>query len=175
MSVESAWPDVVDALYTLAIGTSGFQAGDSAGSLIPVYDTTVALAVNDVPGSLLVIGWPGEPDDGPVPPGEGTQGLATLGTTHARDEVGEVNCLASSRLGDIGTPGDRTQIRLARTTCFALVNSFGATLRANPGLGLMGNGYRNVTAYISRVQPVTWLNEGPVTQVLFTVHYTARI
>lgn len=175
----TAWPAVMNALVTLARGMSGYQAPTAAGSLIPVYDSVEVGLTNDIPSTLLVIGWIGDPDDAPTDPGQSTQGIATLGTSHHRTETGTVACMAIARTGDalLGTSvTDAGSIGAARAQAFAVIDALDVALRANPSLGLVGATHSAVVAYIDAITSVqTWLNEGCVVRIEFTVTFTARI
>ena len=158
---------------------AGYQAPTASGTGIPVFDSVEVGLSNDTWPKILVVGWIGDPDDLPDPPGSTSQTIATLGTLRHRTEEGEVRLAAAVSYGDglVGTgAADAGTIGAARDEAFAIVNDVDAMVRADPTLGLQGAGYPHLIAYVASVdQIVLWLNEGHKVRVEFTVHFEARI
>jgi hypothetical protein len=179
----SAWPDVFDALLTRMRARVGYRAPNEWGDAgIPVYDSVESSDSSDDEAAVLVIGWTGDPDDTLVEPsGSITQGRATMGTSHHRNDSGRIGCLIDAYQGEAelsdgttapnatGLPGS------ARTRAFAVLDDLADELRLDPALGLKPT-YSSVVIQIGSVDAVAiTLSGGVRCRLLFTVTFDARI
>lgn len=149
----SVLPDLIDALVT---------AARTALPATKVYD---GFGVTDDPGDFLMVGVEDADLETAATSANSEQQWAhSTGT--ARDESGELTCVALSWNGD----GDA---KVARDAAFAITAAVENLLRANPSLGipeLLWTGYGS-TVELSQGQGKT----GAEALVVFKVAFRARI
>ena len=159
------WAAVVDALVTAMRATSGYRAPTTDSTSIPVYDSLEWATTGDIPGSYMVVAWPGDPDDGGwSAAGTTSQDFGPMGTNRPRDESGEVVVRIVAQTGDMPPA-------TARSAAQTMLGDLETVLRAAPTLGLSG-------VWSCFVVPAEWrmyYAEGAVCDLIVTVSYEARL
>jgi hypothetical protein len=152
----SAVPAVIDALVALS---------DAALSTVTVYD---GFGVSDDPGDFLMIGVD-DPDSGDAASStDSSQQAATLGTGRARDETGEVTCVALSWNGN----GDQ---KAARDAVFATTAAVETLCRSNPSLSITGYPLLVVGFGATQRLMQNQDEDGAEAAVFFSVRFRARL
>lgn len=149
----SVVPAVIDALIVTAT---------DALSDVQVYD---GYGITADPGDFLMVGIEDPDSDGAGFSADSRQQWANANYT-ARDEEGDITCVALSWNGD----GDA---KLARDTAYAITAQLEDALRANPSLGvesLLWTGFGS-TAQLSQAQGTG----GASALLTFRIHFRARL
>lgn len=150
----SVIPDLIDALIA------------AAATALPGVDVLDGPQVTDAaPGDYLMVGVEDLDSAEEANAAESRQQWANANYT-ARDEDGEITCVALSWNGD----GDQ---KAARDAVFATAAALEDALRANPSLGVssvLWTGYGSLTQFI-QAQGDT----GAAAQLTFRVHFIARL
>lgn len=150
-------PALIDALVQLA--------DDAVGGGVVVSD---GFAVTNDPGAYLQIGVEDPDLTGYTTSASATQRWATAGGTKSRDEEGDITCAALGWDGD-GDP------KAARDGALEAVITFGEALRADPTVGgVQGLLWTEFGSGFELNQAQT-AEDGAVAQLLFRIHYRARI
>lgn len=153
---EVAYPVVYAALHTLA---------DSTLTDVRVVD---GFDFSQDPGDVLLLGVPNITDATAIAAGSFDQDMATLGTTHPRDETGAINCVLMAWVGET----DETSADAARTKAFGYLTELAVALRAAPKLG---TSLAYLKAQLGSGSIAEDKAAGATCSVSFTVVYKARI
>lgn len=152
----SVIPSVIDALVT---------AATTALPTTRVYD---GFGVTDDPGDFLMVGVV-DPDSGNDATAATSQQSWATTTGGARDEMGDVTCVALSWNGN----GDA---KAARNAAFATCNALQLAIRPTGQAGNLGVPGVLWLSYGESTQLLQDQNEnGAVAKVIFTVYFRARV
>lgn len=149
---------VVPALITAVVVTAQEQ--------LPDLIVTDGWAVTSDPGNYVMIGVEDPDVDGYAQSATSTQSWANANYT-ARDEEGDVNCVALAWNGD----GDA---KAARDAVYANVAALEDALRSNPPQDLADVLWTSVMASGGRLNQIQD-SGGAVALLLFSIHFRARI
>lgn len=154
----NAYPQVVDALVA--------QVPANLAAGVEIAD---GMLLANTPADFLEIGIPTVSESGPIYTGSARQDWATAGQQGARDEIGEVRCLAAARV--LTGPGG---IKNARDRCAAIMEAVQTTCRADPDLGIEQLLWTSVGIETNWVL-IYPKGKPPTVAVEFTVGYRARL
>lgn len=149
---------VVPALMSAIVTTAKAQ--------LPNLIVTDGWADSDDPGDYLMIGVEDPDVDGYAESASSQQEWANANYT-ARDEEGDINCVALSWNGDADAGA-------ARDAVYANVAALEDALRFNPPQGLDDVLWTSIMAAGGRLNQIQD-NGGAVALLLFTIHFRARI
>ena len=152
----SAVPAVIDALVTLARTT------------LPDALVFDGIGVTNDPGDFLMIGVEDPDIEGAAFSADSKQEWANANYT-ARDEEGDITCVALAWVGESGDEGQKA----ARDAAYAITAALEAALHPNPTLGLSSVLWTSfgVSSQLSQAQG----KGGSSALIVFRIHFRARL
>jgi hypothetical protein len=133
---------------------------------LPDLHITDGWSVSDLPGDYLMIGVEDPDVDGYAETATSTQEWANANYT-ARNESGDINCVALSWNGD-------ADAKAARDAVYANIAALETELRQNPPQGLDDVLWTSFGVSGSRLNQIQD-GAGAVALLLFSIHFEARI
>lgn len=148
----SVVPALIDAVVLAATAT------------LPAVNVSDGFSVSDDPGDFLMVGVS---DDGPNPSTAVHSKQSWANANHtARDEEGDITCMAMSRNGD-------ADAKAARDRVYTMKAALENLLRADPSLGLVNVLW--TSAGVSEDLDQSKDDIGALAVLTFTIFYRARI